>query len=356
MPNDRPATPPLRMIAWEVTRNCNLNCLHCRAAADRGPHPNELKREECFNLIDNIASFSQAVIILTGGEPLLRPDIFEIASYGNRNGLRMVMAVNGTLVTPEIVKRMKQAGIRRISVSIDGATAESHDAFRQVTGAFDEALRGIEYAKKGGMEFQINTTITKRNLTELQDIYSLAANIGAVGHHIFVLVPTGRGKKLAEEENLTPEEYNRVLEWFCEQEKTTTLELKATCAPQYYRIRRELLTRAQRTGSASDSGLAAKTRGCLGGVAFCFISNTGTVSPCGYLELDCGNVRKNPLSEIWMHSEVFRAMRNYDGYSGRCGSCQYVRVCGGCRARAYYATGDYVADDPLCTYELSAEG
>ena len=351
MNSHKSSAPPLRMIAWEVTRNCNLNCVHCRASADQGPHPNELSLEECFGVIDNVASFSKPVIILTGGEPLLRPDIFEIAAYGDSKGLRMVMAVNGTLVTPDIIRRLRTAGIRRISVSLDGPNATRHDAFRQVVGAYDQALQGIEYAKQGGLEFQINTTITKRNLTELQEIYDTVTKIGAVAHHIFVLVPTGRGELLAQEENLTPEEYDRVLEWFCDQEKTSPLELKATCAPQYYRMRRERLSKEERDGSASSSGFAAKTRGCLGGTAFCFISNTGTASPCGYLELDCGNVREQPLSHIWAHSEVFQRMRNFKGYEGKCGSCQYVRVCGGCRARAYYATGSYIGEDPLCTYE-----
>jgi heme b synthase len=341
------------MVAWEVTRNCNLNCVHCRAAADRGPHGNELTREECFGLIDSIVSFSKPVIILTGGEPLLRADIFDIASYGQSQGLRMVMAVNGTLLTPEIVKRLINVGIRRISISIDGASAESHDAFRRVPGAFFQALKGIEYAKKDGLEFQINTTITKRNLDELSRIYALAVDLGAVAHHIFVLVPTGRGKELAKEENVTPDEYDRVLEWFCEQEKTSPLELKATCAPQYYRMRLEILDKEQRAGSASASGFAVKTRGCLGGVGFCFISNTGTVAPCGYLDLDCGNIREQPLSDIWAHSTIFEALRNYNGYEGKCGSCQYVRVCGGCRARAFYETNRYLAVDPLCTYEPS---
>lgn len=347
---DEPGVPPLRMIAWEVTRNCNLNCVHCRASADLGPHHNELGREECFRLIDDIAGFSQPVIILTGGEPLLRKDIFEIAAYGNAKGLRMVMAVNGTLLTPSVIDQIKQCGIRRISISIDGATPEHHDAFRQVKGAFLQAVRGIESAKQAGLEFQINTTITKRNLGELSVIYNWAVNIGAVAHHIFVLVPTGRGKDLAQEEKVTLEEYDRVLRWFCEQEKTTPLQLKATCAPQYYRIRREILGKNQRA-AADDSALAAKTRGCLGGVGFCFISNMGTVSPCGYLELDCGSVRQQTLREIWARSAIFGELRDFQHYEGKCGSCEYVKVCGGCRARGYYETGRYLAEDPYCTYQ-----
>jgi len=347
----RASAPPLRMIAWEVTRNCNLNCVHCRASADMGPHPHEFSFDECIHLIDDVTSLSQPVIILTGGEPLLRDDIFEIADYGNRKGLRMVMAVNGTLVTPENAERMKKAGIRRISISIDGATPESHDNFRRVQGAFLGALRGIDYAKSAGVEFQINTTITKKNLHELPDIHSLVKKLDAAAHHIFVLVPMGRGKNIKEEERISPEEYEKVLYWFWEQEDRTLLQLKATCAPQYYRIMKEMLEKSCKNSSGNSSEFNVKTRGCLGGVGFCFISHRGKVSPCGYLELDCGSVREHSLKWIWSHSSTFRALRDFKSYEGKCGFCKYVRICGGCRARAYYSSGNFLAEDPYCNYE-----
>ncbi|MFH0812134.1 MAG: heme b synthase [Pseudomonadota bacterium] len=343
------------MIAWEVTRNCNLNCIHCRASASLGPHQNEFSFEECMNLIDGIVSFSSPVIILTGGEPLLREDILEIAAYGNRRGLRMVMAVNGTLVTSERAERMKEAGIRRVSISIDGATPESHDDFRQVKGAFSDAITGIEYLKNAGIEFQVNTTITKKNLHELPDIYNLAVKLGAVAHHIFVLVPVGRGKALEEKLPIVPEEYEKVLYWFWRQEGKTPLQLKATCAPQYYRIRQEERGKSLQDVFDNSSGFDAKTRGCLGGVGFCFISHRGNVSPCGYLELNCGNVRENSLHSIWTTSPVFQALRDFKRYEGKCKVCKFVRVCGGCRARAYYATGNYLAEDPLCNYQPPGE-
>ena len=346
-----PSVPPLRMIAWEVTRNCNLSCVHCRASAEMGPYHNELPLEKCIQVIDDITSFSAPVIILTGGEPLLREDIFEIAEYGNRRGLRMVMAINGTLLTPEKAEQIRKAGIRRVSISIDGATSTSHDDFRQVEGAFSRAMKGLEYLKKAGIEFQINTTITKRNLHELPEIYKLAVSLGAVAHHIFVLVPVGRGKELEEKQPISPEEYDKVLHWFWEQEKETPLQLKATCAPQYYRIRQEEGGKNLGTNADSPSGFDAKTRGCLGGVSFCFISHLGTVAPCGYLELDCGSIRENSLKSIWTDSPIFRSLRDFKGYEGKCGSCKFVKVCGGCRARAYYGTGSYLNEDPLCSYQ-----
>lgn len=316
-----------------------------------GPHPGEFSLDECFHLIDDIASFSKPVIILTGGEPLLRDDIFEIAAYGNRKGLRMVMAVNGTLVTPEKAGGIKNAGIRRVSISIDGASAESHDAFRQVPGAFSGALQGMQLLKAAGVEYQINTTITRRNRDELPAIHTLAKDLEAAAHHIFVLVPTGRGKDIAPEDRITPEEYEEILHWFDEQEDKTSLQLKATCAPQFYRIRQERLGRVSGITHDDSSGLHSVTRGCLGGVGFCFISHRGQVSPCGYLELDFGNVRQESLQTIWSHSPDFQALRDFKRYEGRCGVCKFVKICGGCRARAYAATGTYLAEDPYCSYQ-----
>jgi len=300
-----PAT--LRMVAWEVTRSCNLDCVHCRAAAACGPYAGELDTAACFRLLDDIAAFSKPVIILTGGEPLLRPDIWEIAAYGDRLGLRMVMATNGTLVTEEIAGKMAAAGIRRVSVSLDGPDAMSHDGFRRVPGAFAGALAGIGAMKRAGLEFQINTTITRANLPRIRQLHDLAHDLGAAAHHIFLLVPTGRGKELAGQ-SISALEYEETLDWFYEMELTCAMQLKATCAPHYHRIlhqRRREKQGAEKTPKpepvAASAGkppevrngghpLHAVTRGCLGGSAFCFISHTGRVQPCGYLELDCGNV------------------------------------------------------------------
>ncbi|MBA2847934.1 heme b synthase [Thermosulfuriphilus ammonigenes] len=345
----RPEFVP-RLVAWEVTRNCNLNCVHCRAAATRGPYEGELSTEECLRVLREIRELGQPVIILTGGEPLLRPDIFELASYGTELGLRMVMAPNGTLITEEVTEKMKASGIQRVSISLDGATAEAHDSFRKMPGAFEGALRGIRLLKEAGIPFQINTTITEINLAEIPKVFELAVSLGAVAHHIFLLVPTGRGKELAHQA-LSAAKYEETLNWFYEQSKNAPLHIKATCAPHYYRILRE---RAREEGlevTPETHGLDAVTRGCLGGIGFCFISHRGQVQPCGYLELDCGNVRQSHFGEIWRHSEVFLNLRNFKAYKGKCGRCEYIRVCGGCRARAYEMSGDYLAEEPLCLYQ-----
>ncbi len=342
--------PEIRLVAWETTRSCNLDCIHCRAAASRGPYEGEFSTSTFFRIMDEIEKVGKPIIILTGGEPLLRDDIFEISEYGAKKGFRMVMATNGTLVNEENLQKMKESGIQRISMSIDGSTPETHDNFRKVKGAFQKVMEAIELCKKYNMPFQINTTITKININEIPAIFELAEKLEAVALHIFLLVPTGRGKEL-EEQEIPPEEYERVLNWFYDMQFKTNMQLKATCAPHYYRILRQ---RAKEEGKKVDFktfGLDAVTKGCLGGKGFCFISHTGIVQPCGYLELNCGDLNKQSFDDIWVNSKIFNELRNEDGYKGKCGICEYRKVCGGCRARAYEVTGDYLAEEPYCIYE-----
>lgn len=340
----------LRLVAWETTRSCNLSCVHCRAAAENGPYPGELDTAAAFKLLDEIASVGKPIIILTGGEPLMRPDIFEIAAYGHKLGLRMTMAPNGTLMTEENTRKMVESGIMRISISLDGATREFHDGFRGIDGAYDAVMRAVALAKAAGLEFQINTTITKDNLSQIPAILAKAEEIGAVAHHIFLLVPTGRGKYIVDGE-IDAKEYEETLNWFYDQREKTTLQLKATCAPHYYRILRQRAKEEGKKVSFESHGLDAVTRGCLGGIGFCFVSHTGTVQPCGFLHTDCGNVTQNSFADIWRDSQTFKELRDYDLLEGKCGPCEYKRVCGGCRARAFEATGSYLTEEPLCSYQ-----
>lgn len=336
----KPLPSSLRLVAWEITRRCNLACVHCRASATGETYPGELDTQECKQLLQELVRVGAPTVILTGGEPLLRPDLIDIARYGTGLGLKMVMATNGTLLTKETVDKLKSAGIARVSVSIDGPSAQEHDRFRGVSGAFAAAVRGIDVLKAGGMEFQINTTITDQNFSSLERIHELAVQLGAKAHHIFLLVPVGRGKDLAEE-TIHPAAYDKALIWFADHAAHCPIELKATCAPHFFRIYRE------RGGKRNAHPM---TRGCLGGVSFCFISHRGDVQPCGYLEIPCGNMRETPFHRIWEDAEVFRRLRNTAAYTGKCGPCEFNAVCGGCRARAFEATGDFMGDEPLCTY------
>jgi len=340
----------LRLVAWETTRRCNLACKHCRATAEDHAYANELDTQASFKLLEQIREVGNPIIILTGGEPLLRDDIFDIAAYGTKLGLRMVMAPNGTLITEENAKKMKASGIKRISVSLDGSTPETHDDFRGIKNAFEKSIQGIHIAKKAGIEFQINTTITKTNLDQIPKILALAESLGAAAHHIFLLVPTGRGKYIVDNE-INAKEYEETLNWFYDQREKTSLQLKATCAPHYYRILRQRAREDGKKVSFETHGLDAVTRGCLAGTGFCFISHVGRVQTCGFLDVTCGDITRQTFKDVWENSQVFNTLRDFNNLEGKCGICEFKQVCGGCRARAYEATGNYLAPEPLCSYQ-----
>ncbi len=342
----------LRLVAWEVTRRCNLNCIHCRAGSERGPYPEELDTAKCFEILEQISSAGKPIVILTGGEPLLREDIFDLAERGTKRGLRMVMATNGALLTPSIIERMKASGIKRVSVSIDGADEHQHDQFRMVDGAYRKSMEGIRLLKKDNVEFQINTTVTQHNLSDVKDILDMSIRLGAVAHHLFLLVPTGRAREMVDQE-INALEYEKLLHWFYHMRDKVPLHLKATCAPHYYRIlRQEAHARGEKV-NYETYGLDAVTRGCLGGTAFCFISNIGIVQPCGYLDLNCGDLKNSSFESIWLESKIFNQLRDLSSYKGKCGRCEYLGSCGGCRARAFESTGDLLAEEPLCAYQPS---
>jgi heme b synthase len=327
-----------------VTRFCLLHCKHCRGAAQQAAYAGELSTDECREVLDNVASFARPIIILTGGEPMSRPDIYEIASYAHGLGLRVVMAPCGVLLNDETVARIVGSGISAVSISIDGATAASHDAFRGAKGAFDACMRGIEAVKRAGLRFQINTTVSRHNVAELPAILDLAVRLGAATFNPFLLVPTGRGRDLADQE-ISPQQYEETLQWLASQQSRGDVEIRVTCAPHYQRVLRQ-------SGAEPAQGRGA-AGGCMGGKSFAFISHRGKVQICGFLDVECGDLRQvdYDFKRVWDTSEVFRSVRDTDAYRGRCGRCEYRSLCGGCRARAYAVTGDYLAEEPFCVYE-----
>ncbi|MEW5813993.1 MAG: radical SAM protein [Spirochaetota bacterium] len=341
-----------RLIAWEVTKKCPLRCKHCRASASNEEYAGEFDTGECIRLLDNIASFSTPIVILTGGEPMTREDIYDIAKYGTSIGLRMVMAPCGLLMDGEAVRKIIASGIKRISLSIDGADRETHDALRGVDGAFDYVINAAHLAGNAGLEFQVNTTVSTFNYHQLDRILELALELGAVSYHPFLLVPTGRGKNLAQYE-ISPEEYEQILTWIYEKEKVLSIQIKPTCAPHYYRIFRQKEKEAGRKVSVETHGMNAMTKGCLGGQSFAFVGNTGNVQICGFMDETAGDIRSEyfDFKKIWETSRLFLKMRDIDNYKGKCGCCEYRRVCGGCRARALAVTGDYLGEEPYCVYE-----
>ena len=373
----------LRLVFWETTKACNLSCRHCRAVPQRRLGPMELTTRRAFDLIDDIATVAKPVMVLSGGEPLFRPDLFDIAAYGVESGFRMALATNGTLVNERVAAKIADAGFSRVAISLDGARPETHDRFRGLPGSHALALRGLRNLREEGVSVQINSTIAKHNVTELPDLLDLALAINADALHLFMLVPVGCGLEIAPVEMLPADEYERVLHWFDEQSKSCPIDLKATCAPHYYRIRAQRIEGERRGGdmtstfiapgtkakaapaftthtAASHPGhgghghgqaLSSMTRGCLAGTSVCFISNEGAVYPCGYLPVSAGDTRVQRFADIWNDSPVFRELRDPGALDGKCGECRYQSLCGGCRARAYAATGSFLAEEPFCSYQ-----
>jgi len=336
-----------------MTRACNLACVHCRAGACPEADPDQLTTEEGRSLIEGIRKVGQPILIMTGGEPLVRPDFFDLARHAVQTGLRAVLATNGILVTPEVAREIASVGIPRVSVSLDGPTSKEHDEFRKVAGAFDGSLAGIANLRSAGVSVQINTTLTRRNRKDLSRILTLAEDIGADAFHVFLLVPTGRAKEMSGEE-MDPEEYEETLLEFYRLSRRTRLQTKATCAPQYYRILRQQARADGIEVTEQTFGLDARTRGCLGGLSFAFVSHKGELQPCGYFDVQAGSVREQEFADLWENAPLFNELRTFRLLEGKCGKCDYLRFCGGCRARAYETTGRYMAEEPYCAYNPRA--
>jgi len=341
-----------KWIAWEITRRCNLRCVHCRSSSEMEiqGHP-DFPIEEAYRLIDDIVSYAQPVVVLSGGEPLTRKDVFEIAKYGTSKGLRMCLATNGTLVTDDVCEKIKESGIRIVSLSLDGADETVHDDFRSQKGAFAGTISAAKLFKKYGIEFIINSSFTKRNQEQIPQVYKLAKELGATAWYMFMIVPTGRGEEIMNE-LISKEDYDKILDWHYDMEKDEdVLLVRPTCAPHYYRVQ---LQRAKEGGEAVKRRTlkfsTGGSKGCLAGQLICLIDVDGNVLPCSYFNLPAGNVREKSFKEIWEGSELFKDLRDFKKYKGRCGSCEYVNVCGGCRARAYSVYGDYLEEEPFCSY------
>ena len=386
-----------RLIFWELTKGCNLRCIHCRATATELSAPSDLSTQAACEIIDQIAEVSSPILVLSGGEPLFRSDIFQLARYGTDKGLRVALATNGTLVNRHVAREIVDSGVQRVAISLDGADALTHDTFRGIPGAFDAAIAGFRNLKALGMSVQINTTIARHNAHQLPAVLDLARSIGADALHTFLLVPVGCGVDIAAEQMVPPEEYERMLNWFYDRSLEGGIEMKATCAPHYFRVVRQRRVAEHRSEAAAahahpettvaagapaigptemlmpgstgmelkpqghgqpvghpgshPTDMNAMTKGCLAGTAVCFISHQGEVFPCGYLPALAGDLRKQPFAEIWENSVVFNQLRDVNNLKGKCGCCEFRNICMGCRARAYAATGNYLDEEPFCVYE-----
>ena len=389
----------LRLVFWETTRACNLECPHCRAQAQKSRSPDELSTLEAKSFIDQLSALAKPILVFSGGEALVREDIYELIHYAHSRGLKATLATNAALIDQDVAGRLKESGILLTAVSIYGSTAQAHDDFCGRPGAFARTLAGIENIKSAGIKLQINTTITRKNLSELENIGALALRLGAVSYHVFFLVPVGRGLAL-EGDEISPLEYEEAFNRLYDFQQNFPLHIKPTCAPHYYRILRQRSVKEKnnppvtrqltvdlsfchsresgnpgdmdspvtpaKAGAGNDrihpsidrlhpslnrNGFHAVTKGCLAGQGVCFVSYRGEVFGCGYLPLAAGDLRKQSFREIWLESELFKALRDDSRLSGKCGICEFKKVCGGCRARGYWASGDYLSPEPYCVYE-----
>ncbi|MBP2241141.1 radical SAM protein [Cytobacillus eiseniae] len=351
------------IVIWELTRACQLKCLHCRAEAQYKRDPRELSFEEGKTLIDQIYEMNNPMLVFTGGDPLMRPDVFDIAEYAVKKGVRVSMTPSATPnVTKEAIEKAKNVGLSRWAFSLDGPTAEIHDHFRGTAGSFDLTMERIKYLHELEIPIQINTVISRYNIDYLDEMAELVEKLDCVLWSVFFLVPTGRGQ---ESDMISPVEHEKVFQWLYDLSKRVSFDIKTTAAQHYRRVviqnkMREAknqkdeiqyldaLTQQGLTGSIDGLGRAPK--GVNDGNGFVFISHVGDVYPSGLLPVKAGNVREQTIGEIYRESPIFQDLRNPDKYKGKCGVCEFRHVCGGSRSRAYAMTGDYMESEPFCVY------
>jgi radical SAM protein len=338
------------LVIWECTQACDLACVHCRASAQSERHPHELTTEQGYRLLDEIRSFGEPLMVFTGGDPLKRPDLYDLIRYAVKIGLRTNVTPSATpLLTPEAIDQFKAAGISRMAISLDGPDAPSHDDFRGVPGTFDRAIMALRHARDIGLDTQFQTTVTKRNMARLPEMAEIAKEVRTKMWSLFFLIVTGRA---LENDDLEAAEYEKVFEFMYELSKTSPFGIKTTEAMHYRRyVAQRIKAEHGVTENENAKGVAWRTAGVSDGKGFVFVSHQGEIYPSGFLPVSGGNVLRDSLTDIYRNSSLFRTLRDTTQREGKCGICEYQKVCGGSRSRAYAFTGDYLAEDPRCTYQ-----
>jgi radical SAM protein len=344
-------------IAWEVTRACAYACVHCRADAQHQRNPRELSTEEAKTLIERLAAFgNNPILIFTGGDPMMRPDLFELISYATQKGLRCSLTPTATaLPTKARLEKVREAGIRRIALSLDAPRAEIHDAFRQVPGSWQRTMDILHRAQDVGLSVQVNTTVSKHNVDILHEMVPFIQEVNAVQWSVFFLVPTGRAQIKS---MISAEQHEKVFNWLYDLSQNAPFDIKSTAAPMYRRV---AIQRKRAEGNGKPvtfqgagfqyaDGLNRPTKGVNDGNGFLFISHIGEIQPSGFLPITAGDVRTDDIVDVYRHSKLFTDLRDPDKIKGRCGICEYRDVCGGQRGRAFGMTGDYLESDPACVY------
>lgn len=336
------------VLVWEVTQACDLECKHCRADAQPERHSGELTTAEGKELLDEAAQFADdQIVVLSGGDPLVREDLVELVEHGVEQGLLMTLTPSGTAsLTPEVIDDLAEAGLRRLALSIDGATAQAHDEFRGEHGSFEQTVAAARAARERGIPLQINTTVCQETLGELPDLADLVEDISSVLWSVFFLVPIGRGRVL---DPIDPERSDAVMDWLLEQSQERSFGVKTTEAPHYRRVAIQA-RRGDEAVALSANDTVGRRTGIRAGNGFAFVSHLGEVYPSGFLPESAGNVRDESVVDIYRNSALFTELRDVDALEGKCGECEFRGVCGGSRSRAYAHTGDPMESDPLCPY------
>lgn len=324
-------------ISWNTTKKCNLYCKHCYRESGPEKMDDELSTEEGKKLLEQMVNAGMKVIVLSGGEPMIRDDIFELINHAKSIGMTVLMGSNGTLITKEKAKKLKESGLSAIAISIDSLDPKKHNLFRGSETACQKAIEGVNNCIDAGIRAQLNCTVTKQNLDEIDGIADFASKLGAVSSHMLFLVDTGRGKEI-KETSLDIKEYKKAINKIIDKNLELNIQVKPTCAPQY---KVESLLRG-------IEPVKKATRGCIAGISYCSVLPNGDVHICPYAPVKVANVKEEPFDYIWENNEVFNQLRDYKNYKGKCGHCQYINICGGCRARAFSSTGDWLEEDPYC--------
>ncbi len=341
------------LVFWETTRACDLVCRHCRACAMPARNPNELSSEEGKALLRDIRALGCPLVVLTGGDPAKRPDLVELVAYGRSIGLRVALTPSATpLIDAPLLHALRDAGLTRLALSLDAASAPKHDGFRGVTGSYDATLAILSTARELGLTTQINTTLHGHNAADLLPISKLCAQLGVALWSVFLAVPTGRAVSL---DLLGPKRVERCLLQLAEIARHAPFDVKTTAAPHFRRVLiQQKVQRSEIVGLVDDIGRAP--RGINDGQGVAFVSHTGDIYPSGFLPIACGNVRDTGLARTYREHALFRALRDPDQLTGKCGDCEFKRVCGGSRARSYAVHGDPFSYDPACTYQPRRAG
>jgi len=352
------------LVIWETTQACDLACVHCRACAQPRRNPLELSTEEAKRLIDEVATLQAPVFVLTGGDPLKRPDVFDLVEYATSRKVRISLTPSATpLLTREAIAELKRRGLARLAISLDGPDAAVHDHFRRVPGSFDWTLHAVRWAHEVELPVQINTTITRHNLPDLDRMIALMHELGIVLWSVFFLVPTGRGST---SDLISAEEFEQVFAKMFETSQHAAFDIKSTEAQHYRRYVLQRRTELKRSGNGcglkpvfgglTPDGVGRAPKGLNDGKGFVFISHQGDVFPSGFLPLKAGNIRQQSLTEIYRHSPLFVSLRRTENLKGKCGVCEFREVCGGSRARSYALTGDPFAEEPCCIWQPKGMG